>query len=236
MYMKGSQPHPENAANKPHEKEVNVVSMFADLRDFSNWVVESRIEDVSSLLKSQYEQVIQVCCDCHVHFLKTLGDGFLLVWEADEVTNLETCLKRALDAAYTMHNKYMYCKRDSSYKVPAGYGIGISQGLAVRIWPDTMLRDMNEVDFVGYPLNCSARMQTLSLEAFQTTICSSVSATLQSKPDEFLYPGIPGFARILKMPSPKSIEKAVTLKGLQCEDRTNFRHLEWAAAGRCWCE
>lgn len=234
MYMKGAQPQFEKRTSQLQGKEVSVVSMFADLRDFSSWLIKTRVEEVADLIKGQYEQMIQVCCDCHVDFLKPLGDGFLMLWEADETVDMKTCLKRALDAAYNIHNKYAHYKQELPCNKPAGYGIGISQGLAVRIQPETMLTEMNEIDFLGYPLNCSARMQTLSLKAFQTTVCSSVSALLQSNPEDFLYPDIPRFARILKVPSPESAKAAQNLKGLKSEDCNDFRHLEWVAARKYW--
>lgn len=50
--------------------------------------------------------------------------------------------------------------------VPSGYGIGIAAGDAVLPQPETFLAEFNEIDFVGYPLNCAARLQTLASAAF----------------------------------------------------------------------
>ena len=84
MYMKGRcLLQIDSMLSQHQETKVSVVSMFADLRDFSSWLNQAEIENVVDLINGQYLQVLQVCCDCHVDFLKAMGDGFLLLWEAD---------------------------------------------------------------------------------------------------------------------------------------------------------
>jgi adenylate cyclase len=110
-----------------------VVVLFADLRGFSTWCNSASLEQVSEVIKIQYERVIQICNDFHHSFHKFLGDGFLLLWEPDAELNLTVCAKHALDASVEVHKKYWYLAQDLSYETPLGYGIGLSLGSAIRI-------------------------------------------------------------------------------------------------------
>jgi len=226
MYTKGVNFTPTSGESKLSGSKADVVVLFADLRGFSTWSNKAEIANVAELIKAQYERVIQVCNDFHHHFHKFLGDGFLLLWEADAEMNSTVCLKHALDAAFEIHKKYWYLVKELGFDAPVGYGIGLSLGQAIRIQPETFIKEMNEVDFLGYPLNCSARMQSLA-EPYGTTVCSTTAATLAAASDEFLYPNVPAFLRRLKKPTPAALEKAKGMKGLKPEDRTNFLYLTW---------
>ena len=149
--------------------EADVVVLFADLRGFSTWSKSASLKDVGEVIKVQYECVIQICNDHHHCFHKFLGDGFLLLWEIDRDIDLTLCLQRALDAAFHIHKKYWFFAKDAGIKVPDGYGLGISIGRAIRIQPETFIKEMNEIDFLGYTLNCAARMQALSNPPRQNT-------------------------------------------------------------------
>ncbi|MFH0792774.1 MAG: hypothetical protein V2A74_01945, partial [bacterium] len=93
--------------------------------------------------------------------------------------------------------------------------------------------EFNEIDFVGYPLNCGARLQTLA-GAYGVTLCSRGVAMIEKDREGFLYPNEPAFARELKMPTTAALEKAASLRGLHPEDQTNFRYLTWPGhSGRC---
>ncbi len=203
-----------------------VVVLFADLRGFSTWCNSASLEQVSEVIKTQYERVIQICNDFHHSFHKFLGDGFLLLWEPDQELNLAVCVKHALDAAVEVHKKYWYLAKDLKYKAPVGYGIGLSVGTAIRVQPETFIKEMNEVDFLGYPLNCSARLQSLA-DAYGTVICSELVGLIERSRDEFLYPNEPVFRRELHTPSSAALSRAQSMKGLQSKDRTGFRYLTW---------
>jgi class 3 adenylate cyclase len=181
---------------------------------------------VGDVIKTQYERVIQITNDQHPVFHKFLGDGFLLLWESDQDMDSQLCLKFALEAAFEIHKKFWYFARALPYEAPRGYGIGIAIGSAIRIQPETFLKEMNEVDFLGYPLNCGARMQSFSVP-FGVTLCSSTVARINESPDDFLCPSVPGFRKILKAPTPAALKKAKFANGLLPRDRTEFRHLVW---------
>lgn len=210
----------------------DVVVLFADIRGFSNWCNSGAgLDHVGHVIKTQYERLIQISNDQHPCFHKFLGDGFLLLWETDQGMDSALCLKLAIDAAFEIHKKYWYFAKELPYKAPAGYGIGISVGSAIRIQPETFLKEMNEIDFLGYPLNCGARMQSLS-GPFGVTLCSSTAARIAESPDEFLYPAVPGFRRVLHAPSAVALEKAKLANGLLPQDRADFRHLTWPDSQR----
>ena len=88
---------------------------------------------------------------------------------------------------------------------------------------------MNEVDYVGYPLNCAARMQTLA-NAYGTVL-SSAAVELLSSTDraQTLY------QEALLPPSNAALLQAKNLKGLRNNDRTDFKYLTFGAAyPRLW--
>ena len=68
----------------------------------------------------------------------------------------------ALAAAFEIHKRYWYIAQQLRFPSPSGFGIGISLGEVVRIDPETFIPEMNEPDFVGYPMNCGARLQKLA--------------------------------------------------------------------------
>jgi class 3 adenylate cyclase len=226
MYTKGISFTAVNGDSELTGVRSDVVVLFADLRGFSTWCISASLEQVSEVIKIQYERVIQICSDFHHTFHKFLGDGFLLLWEPDADLNLTVCVKHALDASIEVHKKYWYLVKELKYKTPLGYGIGLSVGSAIRIQPETFIKEMNEVDFLGYPLNCSARMQSLA-DPFGTTICSTLAGLLERNRDEFLYPNERVFRRELHIPSSAALSRARSMKGLQSKDKTDFRYLTW---------
>jgi class 3 adenylate cyclase len=206
--------------------KADVVVLFADIRGFSNWCNSAAdLADVGRLIKAQYERVVQISNDQHPSFHKFLGDGFLLLWEIDEEMDSALSLNLAIDAAFEIHKKFWYFAKELA-SAPVGYGIGISMGSAVRIQPETVLQEMNEIDFLGYPLNCGARMQSLS-GPYGVTLCSSTVARINQNREDFLCLGIPAFLRELHVPSIVALEKAKVANGLLPKDRTEFRHLTW---------
>ncbi|MET0281059.1 MAG: adenylate/guanylate cyclase domain-containing protein [Steroidobacteraceae bacterium] len=202
-----------------------VVALFSDLRGFSDWCETQTPDIVAALMKSQFERVIQICNDHHHHFHKFLGDGFLLLWEADEEFSIEDCVRHALDAAFHLHSKYRLLSRDFGCPTPGGYGVGISMGEAVRIQPETSLREMNEVDFVGYPLNCAARMQTLA-EGYGTVVCATTARLIEAG-DGLADPEAAGLRHGLAAPSNGQLQRAALLHGLRAEDRSGFRYVSF---------
>jgi class 3 adenylate cyclase len=205
-------------------RRVNVVALFCDLRGFSNWCERVDVNQVEALMRAQFEQVLQICNDHHHDFHKFLGDGFVLVWEESVEISLHTCVARALDATFDLHKKYWYFRRDEMTDVPPGYGVGIASGDAVLLQPETILAELNEIDFVGYPLNCAARLQTLA-GAFGTVLSASVAGLMRSDKSALLYEDEPAFRRLLLPPNAVGLAKAASMKGLRNADQTGFQHL-----------
>lgn len=228
MYVKNATLTLSDGNSSIAGRRVNVVALFCDLRGFSNWCESVEIEQVESLMRTQFERVIQICNDHHHDFHKFLGDGFVLVWEESEERSLHACLAQALDAAFHLHKKFWYLSKDSEHELPPGYGIGISVGEAVLLQPETFLAELNEIDFVGYPLNCAARFQTLA-NAYGTVLCSNAVALIESNDRDLLYESISAFQRILFPPNQQALEKAASMKGLRETDRTGFKYLVFGA-------
>jgi class 3 adenylate cyclase len=207
---------------------VDIVVLYADIREFSNWSLTQTPENVAKLIKIEYERAVQICNDHHPCFNKFLGDGFLLLWENDGDFTMDVCLRHALDAAFHAHKAFYYATQElsRSFPTPNGLGIGISLGSAVRIQPETFLQEMNEVDFLGYPMNCGARMQSVS-GPYGTTLCSSCVRLITSAPESFLYPYTPGFRRLLHDPTRNALQKLERVNGLTSDDRSRFMHLTW---------
>ncbi len=215
-------------------KKQDVVVLFADIRGFSEWCDEQPLENVGDLMTTQIERAGQICNDHHHAFHKFLGDGFLLVWEPDDTLDLTVCLAHALDAAIHLHRNYWYLSEDSAYAVPPGYGVGIAIGEAIRLQPETILEEMNEVDFVGYPLNCAARMQSFA-SAYGTAVCSRTTQMLRDDAKNLLKSTTPGFRRELLTPGPEALGLAMHAKGLREPDRSDFRYLSFEdARARLW--
>lgn len=215
-------------------RRVNLVTLFCDLRGFSNWCESVEVEQIELLMRSQFERVIQICNDHHHDFHKFLGDGFVLVWEESEDRSLHDCLAQALDAAFHLYKKFWYLSKDINYELPPGYGIGISVGEAVLVQPDTSILELNEIDYVGYPLNCAARFQTLA-SAYGTVVCSNTVALIESHNRELLYDDTPAFQRKLLPPNQQALEKAARMKGLRNTDRSGFKYLVFCTGvSRLW--
>ena len=224
MYVKNAKLTLTDGDSAVAGRRVNVVALFCDLRGFSDWCETVEIGQVESLMRTQFERIIQICNDHHHDFHKFLGDGFVLVWEESDERPLHLCLAFALDAAFHLHKKYWFLSQDEVHAIPAGYGIGISVGEAVLLQPETFLAELNEVDFVGYPLNCAARLQTLA-DSYGTVLSSAAVELIESDQRALLYEGEPAFRRLLLPPDEATLKRAAAMKGLRDRDRTEFRHL-----------
>lgn len=231
MYVKNTMLTLTDGSSSIAGRRANVVALFCDLRGFSNWCESVEIEQVESLMRTQFERVIQICNDHHHDFHKFLGDGFLLVWEESSERTLHTCLAQALDATFHLHKKFWYLNNDIEHALPPGYGVGISVGEAVLLQPETFLSELNEVDFVGYPLNCAARLQTLA-DGYGTVLCSEAVALVESNNRELLHEDVRAFGRLLLPPNQSALEKASNMKGLRESDRTGFKYLVFESAYR----
>ena len=218
-----------NLASGSHQRfgvRSRIVAVFADMRGFSNWSETQPLDHVADLVRLQFGHVMQICGDHHQPFQKFLGDGFVLIWELEGENDLARCLANALDATFELHKGYGTLTRSLPYPAPAGYGVGISVGEAIRIQLEPHLNESSEVDFVGYPLNCAARMQTLAA-GFGTAVCFSTAKVLQGHPDRYLRTLAPGIGRRLLSPPQEMVARAASTKGLKPADRTGFKYLSF---------
>lgn len=232
MYKKESEFGATTAQGSLYGTNSRVVALFADMRGFSNWSETRPLDHVAALVKAQFERVSQVCGRHDQPFRKFLGDGFILLWEPEGDDDLERCLAIALDATFELHNDYSQHLEVLGGEAPAGYGIGISVGEAIRIEFEATASNGGEVDFVGYPLNCAARMQTLAC-GYGTVVCATTAGILATQPERFLHTSPTGLCRRLLPPEPDMLARAAVTKGLKPCDRTDFRHLSFTD-GQDW--
>jgi class 3 adenylate cyclase len=210
-----------------------IVALYADLRGFSNWSEAQPLDRVAQLMKVQIERVMGICNEHRHSFHKFLGDGFVLLWEPESSEQLPDALSSALEAAFQVHWSYWQLTRQLDYPAPSGYGVGIAVGEAIRIQSEAQINEVCEVDFVGYPMNCAARMQTLA-SGYGTVVCSSTVRMLEGDPRRFLQ-AKSGHCRRLIAPDPEVVERAAITKGLKPEDRLQFRYLSFVDdAGLPW--
>lgn len=226
MYRRNSALSLGTTSHRRFGARSRIVAMFADMRGFSNWSETQPLDHVADLVKQQFGYVMQICDDHQQPFQKFLGDGFVLLWEPDSDEDLARCLASALDATFALHKGYADLAQSLPYSAPAGYGVGISVGEGIRIQLEPHLSDSSEVDFVGYPLNCAARMQTLA-SGFGTALCASTVVALQRDPERYLRTLLPGFGRRLLRPPQDMLNRAAVTKGLKPADRVGFRHLSF---------
>jgi class 3 adenylate cyclase len=200
-----------------------VVALFADLRGFTTWAEGQALDDVAELVGSEYERVVQIGEAHGHHFHKFLGDGFIVLWEASRASALGTSLGLALAAARQLHGEYWNLAQQARGRLPHGYGVAITLGEAIRLHPSAHVAGLAEADFVGYPLNCASRLQSLA-DAFGTVVCSE-SALLMART-----PGM-GFASLsgeLVLPDDRAFRRAKSMKGLKPEDKEGFRFVRFS--------
>jgi len=196
-----------------------VVVLYADIRGFSDWSKDISLTKVSELVQIVYERVIQLSVDYYHVFHKFLGDGFLLLWEVPNGEDYSNYISLAIGASFEIHKKYWYLYAGDK-TLPSGFGIGISCGEAVKIQPATFIPELNELDFVGYPMNCGARMQTLA-GAYGVVIDSAVSKVVSENIDN-------KFSNFeLLNADEHSLLRAKVFKGLRVYDKKDFKYLTY---------
>ena len=232
MYKRPIAPAATPATGRCSGRRSTAVALFADLRGFSSWSESCSLDQVADLVTLQFKEVMGICSDHGDPFHKFMGDGFVLLWELKADDDLPQCLGHAIEAAFTVHLRYSTTVQRLPSPGPAGYGVGISAGEVIRIELEDPPSGTSEVDFVGYPLNCAARMQTLA-PGFGTAVCSGTARMLADDPERYLRPGMPASARRLLDPDADMLRRATVTKGLKPEDREGFRYLSFVD-GREW--
>ncbi|MBI3320195.1 MAG: adenylate/guanylate cyclase domain-containing protein [Candidatus Omnitrophica bacterium] len=203
-----------------------IVVLYADIREFSKWSLATVPARVAGLVEILYNRVIQLAQDYRHTFHKFLGDGYLLIWEKADHGTVADVLPWALGAAFEIHKKYWYAALELGYPSPKGLGIGIACGGAVKVQPGVLIKELNELDFIGYPMNCGARLQSLAGPYGVVLDAAGVRAALDNK-ERSLSKGIPALELELLDPLPTALEKASKLNGLTEGDRVGFKYVVW---------
>lgn len=207
-------------------ERAEIVVLYADVRNFSDWSLSVSPVQVAEVVQILYERVIQLANDYKHTFHKFLGDGFLLIWETTDHGGLTDTLHWAIGAAFEIHKKYWYASKGLGYQTPKGLGIGISCGEAVKVQPETFIKELNEPDFVGYPMNCGARLQSLAGPYGVVLDSKGVEVTVNDR-SRVLGENNSVIGLSLLDPTPNALEKASSLKGLKKKDKSQFKYIIW---------
>jgi len=160
-FIKLSQAQPNCPERSTKIERVVGHVLFADLRGFSSWALTTEPEHVSELYEVISGRVAQMAVDCPFDYWKLLGDGIMLVWVTNERRESDT-VDIALGAAYELHKKYWYYKREESYEVPDGFGIAVCSGHMTKISSAEFFESCIVTDYLGPIVNQAARLQTLA--------------------------------------------------------------------------
>jgi adenylate cyclase len=207
-------------------EKAEIVVLYADIRNFSDWSFSVSPDQVAEVVQIQYERVIQLAQDYKHSFHKFLGDGFLLIWETSDHGSIADALQWALGAAFEIHKKYWYTSKDLGYPTPKGLGIGISCGEVVKVQPETFIKELNEPDFVGYPMNGGARLQSLAGPYGVVLDSKGVDAAINNN-DRVLRENDSVIGLSLLDPTPNALRRAYSLKGLTKRDKVGFKYVIW---------
>ncbi|MFC1891866.1 adenylate/guanylate cyclase domain-containing protein [Thermodesulfobacteriota bacterium] len=135
-------------------EELNITTMFLDIRDFTLHSEDMEPSDVVSFLNGFFQGCSQIISEMHGHINKYTGDGFLAIFGAPEP--LEDHVNRAFEAMYRilkLTEKHLLGGR------PMGVGVGIHTGQAIlgNIGSQTEM----EYTAVGDIVNTAARLEEL---------------------------------------------------------------------------
>ncbi len=226
MYLKNNALSISDQATSIRGERENAVIAYADLRGFAPWSLNASPEQVTRVIEVVYDRVIQLSFFYKHTFHKFLGDGFLLIWEAKDHGSLGEALHWALSAAFEIHKRYWYIARQLDFPSPLGFGIGISCGEVIRIDPETFIPEMNEPDFVGYPMNSGSRLQKLA-GPYGTVLDSRGAREATLNPARILRDENPILRLELIKPNNKAVSLADKFTGLHVEDVFGFQYVTW---------
>lgn len=226
MYLKSSGLSVTDRESFIHGERLEAVIAYADLRGFAHWSLNSTPNQITKVIEVVYDRVIQLSFFYKHTFHKFLGDGFVLIWEVKDHGSLTEALHWALAASFEIHKKYWYIAQRLQFPSPLGFGIGISCGEVVRIDPETFVPEMNEPDFVGYPMNSGARLQKLA-GPYGTVLDQAGVAAALKNPGRVLRDNNPILRLELVKPNNKAIALADKFTGLTENDIFGFRYVTW---------
>lgn len=226
MYLKHQSLTLTNKASIIHGEKLDVVVVYADLRGFAQWSLVANANQIIRVIEVVYDRVIQLAFFYKHTFHKFLGDGFVLIWEVADHGSRAEALHWALEASFEIHKRYWYIAKQLTFPSPLGFGVGISCGEVVKIDPRTFINEINEPDFVGYPMNSGARLQKLAAP-FGTVIDHLAAKEAIENPDRVLRQKNKILKLDLILPNEKSKAMAVKLTGLQNSDIGGYRYVVW---------
>ncbi len=143
--------------------QVRAVAMFADIRQFSEWVKEGQSpEIVGDFLRRCYLLFGKVLWEHENPFVKLLGDGFFACWEIEKATTTASDLAErykelALEAAFEIVESYPSIEEDLGRPIASGLGVGIAEDFITKLKITT--GDKEQFDYVGYAVNLVAHIQ-----------------------------------------------------------------------------
>jgi class 3 adenylate cyclase len=226
MYLKTNSLSVVDKSSLIRGEKLDVIVVYADLRNFAEWSLTSPASNITRVIEVVYERVIQLAFFYKHTFHKFLGDGFVLIWEVKDHKSQAEALHWAIAAAFEIHKRYWYIAEQLLFPSPLGFGIGISCGEVVRIDPDTFIPEFNESDFVGYPMNCGARLQKLA-GPYGTVLDSNGVRIAEQFPDRVLRQQNQILRLEMMKPHNKAVAMASKFTGLHENDVFGFRYLVW---------
>lgn len=226
MYLRNNTLSISNRTTSIRGERVNAVIAYADLRGFAHWSLKASPEQVTRVIEVVYDRVIQLSFFYRHTFHKFLGDGFLLIWEEKDHGSLSEALRWALAASFEIHKRYWYIARALNFPSPLGFGIGVSCGEVIRIDPETFVPEINEPDFVGYPMNSGSRLQKLA-GPYGTVLDRRGVREAMMSPSRVLRADNPVLRLELIKPNNKAVSLADKFTGLHEEDVFGFQYVTW---------
>jgi len=226
MYLKNRSLTLTDRQSVINGEKLEVVAVYADLRNFAQWSLTSSAEEITRVIEIIYDRVIQLAFFYKHAFHKFLGDGFVLIWEVNDHGSPAEALHWALAASFEIHKRYWYIAERLHFPAPLGFGIGISCGEVVRIDPETFIPELNDSDFVGYPMNSGSRLQKLA-GPYGTVIDNRAAMIADKNPSRVLRQNNSILRLETIKPHNKAIAMASKFTGLHEEDIYGFRYVIW---------
>lgn len=142
---------------------VNVAVMVIDLRGSTRWTIRAAERDFRHVKTFIDDLRAWVMCAVEAsglgrpHYVKYVGDGWVLVWEIPDVSRVDSVNAGVKLAHYLSSHYHQWIKKNKNKfwcGGPDGIGIGFDVGPALRL----ILDDSSE-DYLGYPMSLAAKMQ-----------------------------------------------------------------------------
>ncbi len=145
---------------------VNVAVIFVDLRSSTQWAIRIAEKDfhyVKIFIDGLREWCLSFAESSALgrpRIVKFLGDGFLLVWEIQDISTVDSANAGAR-LAYALSTHYQPWVRKNKHKffwgAPEGIGVGFDVGPALRLTFEN-----GAEDYLGAPMSLATKMQNLA--------------------------------------------------------------------------